>query len=56
MALSNDHKTTVLGGLVGVIQAVNVDWNQVVHGNSAAICQLIGAVAIGLFAYFTNKK
>jgi len=47
-------KTSILGGILSVLQMSQIDLNGLSHGSHAEIAKLIGAVAIGLLGHFAK--
>lgn len=55
IAASNDHKTTILGVVAGLLIAAQLDWGKLVNGDSVEMGKAAGAVVAGLVGYYTNK-
>lgn len=49
-------KTSILGGILSILQASQIDLTGLSHGNHAEIAKLIGAVAIGLLGHFAKDN
>ena len=54
--MTPDKITTLIGLVVGAVQASRVDWGKLAHGDGHAVGVLAQAVGLGLWGFFTNKK
>ena len=54
--MTNDTKTTILGGILAGLTATTIDYPKLTQGDLGEIVKTSIVVIIAVFGHFTNKK